>query len=106
MLVGEQPGDQEDLAGVPFVGPAGRILDRALKEAGSFYAGVVFSLLTFFVAVPSAIKVFNWTVSLHKGSIGFDAPMIYALGFVLLFTLGGVTGLMVATLAWTSTCSF
>jgi cytochrome c oxidase subunit I len=64
----------------------------------SIYAGVVFSLLTFFVAVPSAIKVFNWTVSLHKGRINFDAPMLYALGFVLLFTIGGVTGLMVATL--------
>jgi cytochrome c oxidase subunit 1 len=64
----------------------------------SIYSGVVFSLMTFFVAVPSAIKVFNWTVSLHKGSITFDAPMLYALGFVLLFTLGGVTGLMVATL--------
>jgi cytochrome c oxidase subunit 1 len=64
----------------------------------SVYSGVAFSLLTFFVAVPSAIKVFNWTVSLHKGSISFDAPMLYALGFVLLFTLGGVTGLMLATL--------
>jgi cytochrome c oxidase subunit 1 len=64
----------------------------------SVYAGVVFSLTTFFVAVPSAIKVFNWTVSLHKGSIVFDAPMLYALGFILLFTLGGVTGLMLATL--------
>jgi cytochrome c oxidase subunit I len=64
----------------------------------SIYAGVVFSLMTFFVAVPSAIKVFNWTVSLHKGLISFDAPMLYALGFVLLFTIGGVTGLMVATL--------
>ncbi len=65
----------------------------------SIYAGVFFSLTTFFVAVPSAIKVFNWTVSLHKGRIHFDAPMIYALGFVLLFTIGGVTGLMLATLA-------
>jgi cytochrome c oxidase subunit I len=64
----------------------------------SVYAAVVFSLLTFFVGVPSAIKVFNWTVSLHKGRISFDAPMLYALGFVLLFTIGGVTGLMVATL--------
>jgi cytochrome c oxidase subunit I len=65
----------------------------------SVYSGVFFSLTTFFVAVPSAIKVFNWTVSLHKGSIVFDAPMLYALGFVLLFTVGGVTGLMLATLA-------
>ncbi|MBV8737521.1 MAG: cbb3-type cytochrome c oxidase subunit I [Alphaproteobacteria bacterium] len=65
----------------------------------SIYSAVVFSLLSFFVAVPSAIKVFNWTVSLHKGSIVFDAPMLYALGFVLLFTIGGLTGLIVATLA-------
>jgi cytochrome c oxidase subunit 1 len=64
----------------------------------SIYSGVVFSLLTFFVAVPSAIKVFNWTVSLHKGRISFDAPMLYALGFILLFTIGGITGLMLATL--------
>ena len=63
----------------------------------SIYSAAVFSLMTFFVAVPSAIKVFNWTVSLHKGSITFDAPMLYALGFVLLFTIGGLTGLMVAT---------
>jgi cytochrome c oxidase subunit I len=65
----------------------------------SIYSAIVFSLMTFFVAVPSAIKVFNWTATLHKGSISFDAPMLYALGFVLLFTIGGVTGLMVATLA-------
>jgi cytochrome c oxidase subunit I len=65
----------------------------------SIFAGVVFSLMTFFVAVPSAIKVFNWTATLHKGSISFDAPMLYALGFVGLFTIGGLTGLMVATLA-------
>jgi cytochrome c oxidase subunit 1 len=65
----------------------------------SIYSAVVFSLMTFFVAVPSAIKVFNWTVSLHKGTIIFDAPMLYALGFVLLFTIGGLTGLMLATLA-------
>ena len=65
----------------------------------SIYSGVVFSLMTFFVAVPSAIKVFNWTVSLHKGKITLDAPMLYALGFVLLFTLGGLSGLMLATLA-------
>jgi len=65
----------------------------------SLYSAVVFSLMTFVVAVPSAIKVFNWTVSLHKGSIAFDAPMLYALGFVLLFTMGGLTGLMLATVA-------
>jgi cytochrome c oxidase subunit I len=65
----------------------------------SIYSAVVFSLMSFFVAVPSAIKVFNWTATLHKGSISFDAPMLYALGFVLLFTFGGLTGLIVATVA-------
>jgi cytochrome c oxidase subunit 1 len=48
------------------------------------------------VAVPSAIKVFNWTATLHRGSISFEAPMLYALGFVGLFMLGGMTGLFLA----------
>jgi cytochrome c oxidase subunit 1 len=65
----------------------------------SAYAGLVFSLLSFIVAVPSAIKVFNWTATLYKGEIHFDAPMLYALSFIGLFALGGVTGLMLATLA-------
>jgi len=62
----------------------------------SVYASMVFSLLSFTVAVPSAIKVFNWTATLHKGDITFEAPMLYALGFVGLFMLGGLTGLMLA----------
>ncbi len=65
----------------------------------SMYAGVVFSLLSFIVAVPSSIKVFNWTATLRKGSISFTAPMLYLLGFVGLFLIGGVTGLYLATLA-------
>src|SRR6187549_1289991 len=65
----------------------------------SIYAGMVFSILTFLVAIPSAIKVFNWTATLYKGSIHFDAPMLYALGFVGLFTVGGMTGLFLASLA-------
>jgi len=65
----------------------------------SIYAGMVFSILTFLVAIPSAIKVFNWTATLYKGSIRFDAPMLYALGFVGLFTVGGMTGLFLASLA-------
>jgi cytochrome c oxidase subunit 1 len=65
----------------------------------SIYASVVFSLLSYFVAVPSAIKVFNWLGTLHKGYIRFEAPMIYALGFVGLFTIGGLTGLFLAALA-------
>jgi cytochrome c oxidase subunit I len=62
----------------------------------SMYATLVFSLLSFAVAVPSAIKVFNWTATLRKGDISFEAPMLYALGFVGLFMLGGLTGLMLA----------
>jgi cytochrome c oxidase subunit I len=65
----------------------------------SVYAGLVFSLLSFLVAIPSAIKVFNWTATLYKGSITFYAPMLYALGFVGLFTAGGLTGLILASLA-------
>jgi len=65
----------------------------------SIYAGMVFSALSFLVSVPSAIKVFNWTATLYKGSIAFDAPMLYALGFVGLFMIGGMTGLFLASLA-------
>jgi len=65
----------------------------------SVYAGMVFSLLSFMVAVPSAIKVFNWTATLYKGRITFPAPMLYTLGFVGLFTVGGLTGLFLAALA-------
>ncbi|HEX4260127.1 MAG TPA: cytochrome c oxidase subunit I [Acetobacteraceae bacterium] len=64
----------------------------------SLYAGVVFSILSYMVAVPSAIKVFNWLGTMHKGFIHFDAPMLYALGFIGLFTIGGVTGLWLAAL--------
>ncbi|HEY2779723.1 MAG TPA: cytochrome c oxidase subunit I [Steroidobacteraceae bacterium] len=65
----------------------------------SVYSAVLFSILSYMVAVPSAIKVFNWLGTLHKGYIHFDAPMLYALGFIGLFTIGGVTGLWVAALA-------
>ncbi|MDM7997680.1 MAG: cbb3-type cytochrome c oxidase subunit I [Acidobacteriota bacterium] len=57
-------------------------------------ANLVFSLLTFIVAVPSAIKVFNWTATLYKGSIEVKSPMLYALSFIFLFSIGGLTGLM------------
>jgi cytochrome c oxidase subunit I len=65
----------------------------------SLYAGLVFSVLSFVVAIPSAVKVFNWTATLYKGSISYEAPMLYALGFIGLFTMGGLTGLFLASLA-------
>ncbi len=63
----------------------------------SAYASLVFSFLSFMVAVPSAIKVFNWTATLYRGQITFEAPMLYAMGFLGLFTIGGLTGLFVAS---------
>jgi cytochrome c oxidase subunit 1 len=65
----------------------------------SMYAGMVFSILSYFVAIPSAIKVFNWTATIYKGSVTGDTPMLYALGFIGLFTIGGLTGLPLAALA-------
>ena len=64
----------------------------------SMYAGFVFSFLSMLVAVPSAVKVFNWTATLYKGSVIWNTPMLYALGFIGLFTIGGLTGLFLATL--------
>ncbi|NIR51486.1 cytochrome c oxidase subunit I [candidate division KSB1 bacterium] len=65
----------------------------------SIYASLVFSILTFLVAIPSAIKVFNWTATLYKGSVSYEAPMLYAIGFIGLFTIGGLTGIFLGTLA-------
>jgi len=64
----------------------------------STYAGMAFSALSYLVAIPSAIKVFNWTATLYKGSVSYDTPMLYAFGFVGLFTIGGLTGLFLAAL--------
>jgi cytochrome c oxidase subunit 1 len=64
----------------------------------SVYSALIFSALSYLVAVPSAIKVFNWTATLYKGSISFETPMLFALGFIALFTMGGLTGLMLAAL--------
>jgi cytochrome c oxidase subunit 1 len=65
----------------------------------SMYAGMVFSLLSYLVAIPSAVKVFNWTATLYKGSVAGETPMLYALGFIGLFTIGGLTGIMLSSLA-------
>lgn len=62
-------------------------------------AGIIFSFLTMLVGVPTAIKMFNWLSTLYKGSIEFRSPMLYALGFMFLFVIGGVTGIILAVLA-------
>ncbi len=64
----------------------------------SNYSALIFSLLTMLIAVPSAIKIFNWSFTLQKGSVTFETPMLYALGFIGLFTVGGLTGVFLGSL--------
>jgi cytochrome c oxidase subunit I len=63
----------------------------------SVYAALIFSILSFLVAIPSAVKVFNWTATMYKGSVSWETPMLYAIGFIGLFTIGGLTGLFLAS---------
>ncbi len=65
----------------------------------SEYAAMVFSFLTFFVGIPSGIKVFNWISTMYKGSISFETPMLYTMGFLFLFAIGGLTGIFLATIS-------
>jgi cytochrome c oxidase subunit I len=65
----------------------------------SVYAALIFSILSFLVALPSAVKVFNWTATMYKGAVSWETPMLYAYGFIGLFTIGGLTGLFLAALA-------
>jgi cytochrome c oxidase subunit 1 len=64
----------------------------------SYYLGVVFSVLTVLIGVPTAIKLFNWTATLYGGNVTFHAPMLYAFGFIGLFLVGGLTGLFLAAM--------
>jgi len=64
----------------------------------SAWAGIVFSTLTFSISIPSAIKVFNWLSTMYKGSIHLDTPMYYALAFLWMFTIGGLTGMFLGTM--------
>ncbi len=64
----------------------------------SVYAGLVFSVLSYVVGIPSAIKVFNWTATLYKGSMSYETPMLYAFGYLGLFVIGGMTGFFLAAL--------
>src|SRR5947208_15251904 len=70
----------------------------------SVYAATIFSVLSMLVAIPSAVKVFIWTATLYQGSVSLQTPMLYALGFIGLFTLGGLTGTMVAALGIDDNC--
>ena len=65
----------------------------------SEYATMIFSALTFLVAIPSGVKVFNWTATIYKGSVVWASPMLYAMAFIFLFTIGGLTGLFLGTLS-------
>jgi cytochrome c oxidase subunit 1 len=64
----------------------------------SIYAGLVFSIITMLVAVPSAVKTFNWTATMYKGSVTWESPTYWVIGFMGLFLIGGLTGLFLATL--------
>ncbi|HEY1302561.1 MAG TPA: cbb3-type cytochrome c oxidase subunit I, partial [Vicinamibacterales bacterium] len=64
----------------------------------SVYSALVFSFLTYAVAIPSAVKTFNWTATMYKGAIWLKAPMIWAIAFLALFLVGGLTGLFTAAL--------
>lgn len=63
-------------------------------------ASMIFSILTFLVGIPSGVKTFNWVATLYKGSISLKTPMLYVLSFLVLFSIGGLTGIMLGTLAW------
>jgi cytochrome c oxidase subunit 1 len=64
----------------------------------SIYAGLVFSFISMLVAVPSAVKTFNWTATMFKGSVSWESPTFFVVGFMGLFTVGGLTGLFLATM--------
>jgi cytochrome c oxidase subunit I len=65
----------------------------------SQYASVLFSFLTFLVAIPSAIKTFNWLATMWRGNISLETPMMYAISFLMLFAIGGLTGLFLGALS-------
>ena len=65
----------------------------------SEFAALVFSVLTYLTAIPSGVKIFNWLATLYKGKISFEAPMLYAIIFLLLFAIGGLTGIFLGALS-------
>lgn len=83
------------IAAVGFVVWAHHMLVAGISDTSAIY----FSAITFAVAIPTAVKVFNWVSTMYKGSISFNTPMLYAMGFVFLFLIAGTTGVYLATLA-------
>src|SRR5207253_3796202 len=65
----------------------------------SVFAAMIFSILSFLVAIPSAVKVFNWTATMYRGSVSWETPMLYAYGFIGLFTIAWLTGVFLAAIA-------
>ncbi len=82
------------IAGVSFL-----VWGHHIFAAESRYAAFLFSFLTFLVAIPSAVKVFNWVATLYKGSIDLKTPFLWAMGFIFLFIVGGVTGIVLGTIS-------
>ncbi len=82
-------------------GNCSRILPRLghhmFVSGQSTFAGVLFSVITMLVGVPTAIKLFNWISTMYRGTVSFEAPMLFALGFMFLFTIGGLTGVFLAS---------
>ncbi len=83
------------IAIIGFLVWAHHMLVAGISETSAIY----FSVVTFAVAVPTAVKVFNWVSTMYKGSISFETPMLYAMAFVFLFMIAGTTGVYLATLA-------
>ncbi len=82
------------IAGISFI-----VWGHHLFTSEGELSATVFSALTFLVALPSAVKVFNWIGTLYKGSIELNTPMLYGLGFLFLFSIGGLTGLFLGALS-------
>jgi cytochrome c oxidase subunit 1 len=83
------------IAGIGYFVWAHHMFVTGMSDSGTF----IFSFLTFFVGIPTAVKVFNWVASLYKGSIHLEPPMLFALSFIFNFTIGGLTGLLLGTLS-------
>lgn len=83
------------IAAVGFIVWAHHMFVAGISDTAAIY----FSVATFSVAIPTAIKVFNWVSTMYKGSIRYDTPMLYAMGFVFLFMIAGTTGIYLATVA-------